>query len=272
MNPVAFPALGFVVAMAQSAPVPQIGQHWHVRTEPVTVEAVLLEGCEANAEQMADYSFDIIVNKGSGEFHIETMIIAVQDLPEAIQVLKETTAWIPPYLFVRSECGGGNAWACEREVVFKLVNGRIIRFGEFAVGDDRSPARSFKGGAFFDLYDKLEGAPPCHAQAPSFRLVIRDEKGLATADLSRTWAENAPAYAEKFQFIRSCSTECDAGDVFSAVANCAALAKYCSRKTELRQVLRLSTKVLSKERQEDLEEVLALVVPLELPARWREPR
>src|SRR5690349_17872380 len=41
---------------------------------------------------------------------------------EVERTLKRQVIWHAPYLFVHAFCGGGNAWRCEGEVVFKVTD------------------------------------------------------------------------------------------------------------------------------------------------------
>ncbi len=250
---------------------------WMLLKSPVVVEARLLRGEPEAPAHMADFEFLIDIRDANATEQVETFLIAVHDLPDALRVLRRTVVWRAPYLFVRSECGGGIAWACSREVIFKITNGRVSRIGALAVGERRQPALSFRGGHFIDLYDKLEGAfvytGLSHACAPGFQVVLSERGGHLVVAPSATWSRNRGSYRKMQQLIDAyLAGESDDEDgFFRAVVHNAALAEYCKRYRELKRLLLRTDPHLDLGQQHSLRRALNLVVPLEPPACSREP-
>jgi hypothetical protein len=87
---------------------------------------------------------------------LRTFIVRVGNCQEALAVQKKHTRWKGTYLFVRSECGGGNAWRCDRDAIFTARSGRLVQLGEVYAGARNTSYRSYRNGCFWDVYDKLE--------------------------------------------------------------------------------------------------------------------
>jgi hypothetical protein len=72
------------------------------------------------------YVFDLIVNRHEARFAFTTVISQVKDEDEAIKVLENGFGWKDGYFFLRLECGGGNAWRCDREQVFAKMDDNLV--------------------------------------------------------------------------------------------------------------------------------------------------
>ena len=241
---------------------------WDLVASPVQVQAVLRETEPATELTLGSYGFDITVSDGFSTYSEASLLVAVADIDEAVKVLRSTTVWRPPYLFVRTECGGGNAWACNEEVVFRLHGRRLRRFGVFAVNDDRKAAASFHGDHFDDLYDRMEGLL-CHACSPSFRMAVRDSNGRQIVESALTWEHNQPWYAASFRAVSAHRPGRPwPADSFEELLRCSLLARYCNRKDELGLLSRLARLGLSPEQKKALRTVSELP-PLQPSAAWR---
>jgi hypothetical protein len=238
----------------------------------VVVEATVLSGEAETPEDMANFDFVMTVRDGRTTQCIRTFLIAVHDLPDAVGVLRGTVAWRAPYLFVRSECGGGTAWACNQEIVFKVTGGHADRIGAFEVGEKRLPGLSLREGYFVDTYDKLEfSAGLSHMSAPRFELAIREEGGQLTVLPDVTWSINRVQY-ERFNALISSwlyGHSEDEDEVFEAIVNTAVLARYCGRDRELSPTLERVAARLDADHRAWLCETLDRVTPFELPVTWR---
>ena len=60
------------------------------------------------------YVFDLTVSYEKDSFASTTVICQVNSKKQAIEVLRNNLGWKGDYFFVRLECGGGNAWRCDR--------------------------------------------------------------------------------------------------------------------------------------------------------------
>jgi hypothetical protein len=102
------------------------------------------------------HDFELKVRDGDTVLSLRTFIVRVGNCQEALAVQKKHTRWKGTYLFVRSECGGGNAWRCDRDAIFTARSGRLVQLGEVYAGARNTSYRSYRNGCFWDVYDKLE--------------------------------------------------------------------------------------------------------------------
>lgn len=201
---------------------PEQDRRFEILSGKVDVIAIRTNLPENEDSESSFYEFDIIVNAKDTSFTIPTAIIAVNGLDEAVSRIKDGTEWKDEYLFLPSECGGGNMWRCNTAEVFTVRGDKLIRIG--------SVAREYENGLFYDVYAGLEDNElTSHASAPEFTVVMREVDGRFVVDLDLTW-ENNP---------RTSLTEVDENQPtegetpVSAILFNAALAKYCDRKEEL---------------------------------------
>jgi len=266
------PLLALFLTVALGSGQPAASGNWVLVASPVVVEATVLGSIPKDPGSVGDFDFVITVEDGHTSQCIQTLLIAVHGLADAVGVLRSTTTWLAPYLVVRSECGGGNAWACNKEIVFKVTGGHAFRIGAFAVGDDRLPGLSLREGYFVDTYDKLElRAGMCHACSPRFEVAIGEEGGQLAVLPDVTWSINRPQY-ERFQALINSwlcgGLEAD-HEVLGAVLNNAALAKYCGRDRDLSLTLEQLAARLDDDHRAWLCKVLDQVTVSELPVLWR---
>jgi hypothetical protein len=186
--------------------------------------------------------------------------------------LAKQVQWRSPYLLVHSSCGGGSAWNCDGEVVFKIANGNVLRLGD-VIGTD-----VFKSGHFYDVYDKLENQVTglSHAASPSFVLVLDEVDTALKVNADLTWSNNATRWRERADQIAAAQPkrewlDADWEPYFSAVVSNAALARYCNKSEPLQQLLSAVNPVLDAEHRRLLTDALSKVVPLEAPKAWRKP-
>jgi hypothetical protein len=217
------------------------------------------------------HDFELKVRYGDTVFSLRTFLAGVDDCQGALAVQKKHTRWGKPYLFVRSECGGGNAWRCDRDAIFKARSGQLVRLGEVYAGSRNTLYRSHRNGYFWDIYDKLENnALTGHATAPFFWIALDEEEGHLKPNLPRTWKENAGRYmanrAEIDALIR------DEGDKSSRIRRLselilsnAVLAAYCGRDKEAAEIRRIAKHYLPQESFKLFLEMLENVSSAEYP-------
>lgn len=94
-------------------------KQFNILSDRVNVQANLFtyEGWDVKE---SPYDFEILVTYDKKQFKISSIIIGVRNIDEAVSQIKESTGWKDNYLFVPSECGGGNAWRCNTEHVFAI--------------------------------------------------------------------------------------------------------------------------------------------------------
>ena len=135
----------------------------------------------------------IIIRYRRQEYRLDSNVFAGDDsnLPGAIERLKGTIGWKSSCLFVSSECGGSNAWRCERDYIFKLNGEDLIYVGNIVADSDRGPGSNFKNDHFEDVFDRLEGnSLTSHAGAPYFMIFLEETQNRLAPNLQRTWELN----------------------------------------------------------------------------------
>ena len=208
------------------------------------------------------YGAEISVRHDPDSFAYSSMIDIHGDRQKAIDVLKQGIGWKEGFLFVRLECGGGNAWRCSREQVFALRQGRLIHFGEILGGErEEKPGRHYQDGWFSDIYDKFElNTLVGHAFAPGIRLFERVVSDHLEVDLERTWLENQKDFDLTLPEIEP-RNEQEEVEIIHPLLHNAVIAKYCRRDAELQAALELTHAHLDKDRLDRLMKILADVVP-----------
>jgi len=216
------------------------------------------------------YDFEILVTYGKKQFRISSIIIGVRNIDEAVSQIKESTGWKDNYLFVPSECGGGNAWRCNTEHVFAIRQDQLVRIGETR-SDDGKPGSSYKNGYFYDVYDRLEeNGLTSHVDSPIIDLVMKEKGGRFIVDLERTWHENLYKYERNLEEIRRVNIS--RGDKQSSIEEFliapvlfnAALAKYCHHQKEFEDAIQEAKSNFRIDKFQIFEEILTKVVPGEL--------
>jgi hypothetical protein len=146
------------------------------------------------------YELQITVAAGRKKYKVDSALTGQENLKTVTQRLNKTIGWKGPYLFVRSECGGGNAFRCDKDYVFKLSGNRLIKIGEIAVwenmpGREKSIGPGYQHGYFRDIWNNLEENDlTSHAEGPCIKMLlqVRDDKFVMNKD--QTWKFNLHQY------------------------------------------------------------------------------
>lgn len=219
------------------------------------------------------HPFTLTVARGDQAFTYRTSLVAAGDVASALAILRRTIGWRGGYLFVRQECGGGNAWRCDVDQVFALRRGVLARIGEQIGGRrNQAPGAAYRNAHFVDVYDRLENNPlTSHAAAPWFRIYMVDRDGVLAADLPFTWKKDVRRFEsnrrELARIERDPRIDPRARDeaVASLLLHNAALARYCRQQDALDATGRDAKRLLTAERYRTFERLVAAVVPGELP-------
>lgn len=210
------------------------------------------------------YSLDVSVDDGVDRFRFTTNVRA-NTLARAIETQRALTRWTGSYLLARFERGGGNASRGSLDLVFRLRGGKLLYLGEVE-------ADSYQGGTFKDTYDKFENNElTSTAGAPTFAILLEEKGGRLRANLERTWQENRASFRENEAEIRALLARKAllSGprliDFTESVLFNAVLAKYCRRQAELRELLQAAPAGLDREDLNLFNEIIAGVIPGELP-------
>lgn len=214
-----------------------------VLREPVQVTAEILKE-EPPAEGMGGIcELKITVEKGRNKFDRRTFLVNADNREAAFALIRKGTRWKDGYLFVRTECGGGNMWRCNRDVVFSLRGEGLRVLGDLFAGDRDVPAVSWKDGYFWDIYDKFEmNGLTDHVAAPAFLVALKDEGGVLKADLRRTWLRNLPDFTRRAAEIGALKAGRRQRDLESAILANTVLARYCAQKKEAEKMERLAVR------------------------------
>lgn len=217
------------------------------------------------------HDFELKVRYRQTVFPLRTFIVGVNNCQEALAVQKKHTRWKEPYLFVRSECGGGNAWRCDRDAIFAARSGQLVQLGEVYAGSRNISYQSYRNGYFWDVYDKLENnALTGHATAPFFWIALDEEGGHLKANLPRTWENNAGRYTANRAKIDAIIRE--KGDKSSRIRRLselilsnAVLAAYCGRDKKVVEMKKIAKNHLPQESFKLFLDMLENVSPAEYP-------
>jgi len=197
---------------------------------------------------------ELTVSAGGRKVRIETTLLQ-RRWPRALEAIRERVRWKDGYLFVGTDCGGGNAWCCYAERVFALDGGELIDLGHVCPRDVHAAGSSYDGTRFLDRYDVLEGnALTAHADTPEFPVVrVRHGDALVT-DADATWEMNR----HTFESVARSLAKARRGQfgLKQHILLNAALAKYCGRESELRETMSLARQLLTREERSRLIEAL----------------
>lgn len=248
----------FCVSTTGEAGAPAVGQGYVVLTHPVSVRVLQAK------DEAGSYSIELDVALGSDRYRVTTSQRG-DTLEEALDGQKGDTRWQGRYLLIGYDRGGGNASRGWVAAVFTVKNGKLLHIGEADL--DKSGK-----GIFRNWYNKFEiNSLTSSAGAPMFPVVLEERDNQMRASLERTWTENRTAYRRTARTIqeilrRSSRTPQDLHlDLPEALLFNAVLAKYCERSAELDQNLQAADTTLAAEDLQQVRDIVARVVPGELP-------
>ena len=193
----------------------------------------------------------------------------------AKQRLRDKIVWQSPYLFILSN-SSGNCWNCSGAAIFRIQGGTVRRLGDLNTYDARNRV-PWRDGYFVTTYTKLEMKTGfCAACAPRFLVQLKDGGDRLIVNAIGTWTLNHPRWQENEQkILQSISKGVPRreteewmnwnNNVFSAIIENAALAKYCHHGQALRSLLKVVEPILEKQDKERLLGALATVTPGESP-------
>jgi hypothetical protein len=219
------------------------------------------------------YAFTVTVAHDRQTYAYRTFLVAVDNLAAAVAVLRRTIGWRGGYLFARRECGGGNAWRCDVDLIFALRGGRLVRIGEQSGGTrSQAPGAAYRNGHFVDVYDRLEiNDLTSHAGAPWFRIYLVDRDGRLAADLPYTWRMDVRRFESSRRELdhvvgdRKLDPRARDETIASLLLHNAALARYCRQASALDQTTVDAKRLLAPAAYARFERLVASVAPGELP-------
>jgi len=179
-------AAGLALAPSARAELPPVP----IVTGAVTVTAVFADSVRPSMPA----AVRLEIRQGAACWEAATMPWGLHSTDEAIAHLKRVIGWKSGYLFVRTECGGGNAWKCEQELVFAKRGGNIRPLARLAPRAD-GIGTSLRNGRFHDYDVDWEiNDVTSHAGAPAFPLVMRDDGEAMVVDPEASWKEAETGY------------------------------------------------------------------------------
>ena len=197
---------------------------------------------------------ELTVSAAGRRVHVDTTLLA-KNWTRALPRIRERVRWKDDYLFVGTDCGGGNAWCCYAERVFALDHGQLIDFGHVCPRDFHVAGSSYDGARFVDQYDVLEGnALTSHADAPEFPVIRRRNGDALETDVDATWELNRRTFESVSRSLAK-ATRGQYG-LRHHILLAAALAKYCGRHAELRETMSRARELLTREERSRLAEAL----------------
>ena len=188
----------------------------------------------------------------------------------AVAALRRTTGPRGRYFFVRTECGGGNAWKCASESVFMLHDGGLVALGTLATWPEGGVGSSWTGHGFRDYDADLEiNGATSHAGAPGFEIELRERDGRLVGDTGATWRALRKRWRRNELDAKTHAKSPGENGTWDSViaprlAN-AAIARWCGRVPEASRIEAEAQTVLPAERFGAFEAALSRIVPGALP-------
>lgn len=232
----------------------------------------LLEGkVTVTAEVLEDgfWIARIKVSGGGASFSSESYGYAShnQSKDDFLASLRRQTGWNADVLFVPHSCGGGNAWRCNLQLLYRITGGKLIELGSVEAGPEgQPPGSTFHDGVIEDSFDLLEtNSLTSHAAAPWFTIVLRVTPEHLVPDADRTWERNAWEYRNNETRLTCTGPGCepivDPEERAGLLLHNAALAKYTGREYELTTAIALAEQNLDEMQFKAFKKELGLVKP-----------
>ncbi len=213
------------------------------------------------------------IRQGGACWQAATLPWGMRSTDEAIAHLRRVIGWKGDYLFVRTECGGGNAWKCDQELVFVRRGGRIEPLARLMPRAD-GIGTSWDGRRFHDVDVDWEiNNVTSHAAAPAFPLVLRDTGRALEVDVERSWQETEAGYLQNRSAVEALRDSAATASVTTTRRDLlfgnAVTAAYFRRPAELVETLAEARRVLDPAIARAIEKVVDGVRPGALPRSSR---
>lgn len=229
------------------------------------------------------YDMQITVGVGQQKYELDSALTGQENLKTVTQRLKKTIGWKGPYLFVRSECGRGNSFRCDKDYVFKLSGKRLIKIGETAVwetmpGGEELIGPGYQHGYFLDIWNGLEENDlTSHAEAPSIKMSLQDRDDKLVMHKDQTWKLNLRQYRANETELRqrakqSTKSNLESFELKAQLLFNTALAKLTGRKQEYQETLDLAKRVIEHEGVARLDAMVSGTSPRSYTTRYISPK
>jgi len=277
-TPGVIPGLALALALVT---LPATGAHTRAADHPAAVIPILDQPVVVTAtlqDTTGDDLHDVRlrIHHGADCYETGTYLFRVRDVSEAAAHLRKVIGWKDGYLFVRTECGGGNAWKCDQDVVFSFRGGRLRPLGALAsfAPVDSGIGNGLRDSVFHDFdADWENNEVTAHANAPGVWIAMRDAGGRLKVDLARTWRLTLPEYRQNDSTWRALRESAPSPEVdfarTGALFGNAVIARYCDRPRELTETLSEARRVLRAKDLQALERTLAGIRPGTFPRTSR---
>jgi hypothetical protein len=214
------------------------------------------------------YDLQMTVAAGRMKYELDSALTGQKNLKTVTQRLNKTIGWKGPYLFIRSDCGGGHSWRCNKDYVFKLSGKRLIKIGETAVwetipGGEESIGPGYQHGYFLDIWDGLENNDlTSWAEGPFILMLLQDRDDKLVMNKDQTWKFNLSQYrANEIELRQRAKRNTKSSlkwfELNSQLLFNTALAKLTERKQEYQETVDLAKLMIDTDGVDRLESIIS---------------
>ena len=256
---------GALLATAARAELPPVT----IVSGAVSVDAVFADSVVPNRPP----EIRLEIHAGDACWQTTTSPFGMHDTAETLAHHERVIGWKGRYLFVRTECGGGNAWKCDQELVFARQGPRLAMLGRLAPSAD-GIGTSYRDGRFYDMDVDWElNDVTSHAGAPAFPLVLRDAGGRLVVDLDASWKAAEAGYRQNQSAVQALRDSTPTPDVVitrrDLLFGNAVTAAYFRRPAELVETLAEARRTVDPATYAMFEQTVDAVHPGALPEATR---